>query len=122
MKFIVFGLLTSRPITMSACREPWVGKKRRKPSLNEAEAQKEEEYGQQAKEASTARSKSSFAEQNAKAKKEVEQIMAVAKKEADADMETARKELEESVNMARKEMEGHIPSISENIQKKFVRQ
>ncbi len=61
-----------------------------------------------------------FADQNSKAKKEIEQIMAVAKKEADAETEQARKELEDSIASARREMESHIPSISENIARKFV--
>ena len=87
--------------------------------LNEVN-ERETVYSQKAKKLN-GEIKEIFAEQNSKAKKEMEQIMAVAKKEADEKTESARKELEASVSAARKEMESHIPTISENIQKKFVR-
>ena len=118
MKFIVFGPYLRA--YNERVKRTVGGQEEAESLLGDADA-KEQEYSEQAKKLN-GQIKDIFSEQNAKAKKEVEQIMAVAKKEADSDMEAARKELEESVNMARKEMEGHIPSISENIQKKFVRQ
>lgn len=96
-----------------------VGGQEEAESLLEEAANKEKQYSDKAKELN-GQIKEIFAEQSSKAKKETEQIMAVAKKEADAQTEAARKELEQSVNLARREMESFIPSISEDIQKKFV--
>lgn len=88
-------------------------------SLLKEAAEKESLYGQKAKKLN-GEIKEIFADQNAKAKKEIEQILAVAKKEADAQTEEARKDLEVSVRSARRDIENFLPSISENIQKKFI--
>ena len=63
-----------------------------------------------------------FQTHNSQAKKEVEEILSEAKSEADKEIQAAREELQSSMNQVRKEMENHIPEISQNIEKKFIRQ
>ena len=118
MKYIVFGpYLRAHD---ERVKRTVGGQEEAESLLNEA-AEQEMLYSKEAKKLN-GQIKEIFSEKNQKAKKEIEQIMAVAKKEADEKTEQARKELEESVSAARREMKDHIPTISENIQKKFVRQ
>lgn len=84
-------------------------------------AEKERAYKEEAKKLNV-QIKAIFSEKNEQAKSEVEEILKEAKTHAESEVEAARKELEVSVLQARKEMESFIPSISENIQNKFVRQ
>lgn len=98
-----------------------VGGQEEAEQLLEKAAETEKAYAKKAKSLNS-EIKEIFAVQNTNAKKEIEQIMAVAKKEADSQTEASRKELDESVSAARREMENHIPTISQNIQNKFVRQ
>lgn len=88
--------------------------------LKEA-AEKEESYKLEAKRLNS-KIREIFNVINGKAKKEVEQILVEAKSQANLQSDQARSDLELSVSEARKEMENHIPTISENIQNKFVRQ
>lgn len=118
MKFIVF-----RPY-LKAYDERMrrtVGGQEEAESLLRAADEQENLFRSNAKELNT-QIKSIFGEFNSKAKKEVEEILTEAKQEADAQTEQARKELDASVNSVRKELESLLPNISENIEKKFVRQ
>ena len=98
-----------------------VGGQEEAESLLDQAKEKEEKYKKEAKKLNT-EIKEIFNGANLKAKKEVEEILSEARKEADEQLEQARNDLDRSVDEARKEMKSHIPTISENIQKKFVRQ
>lgn len=65
--------------------------------------------------------RSIFQENNAKAKVETDQLLKQAQKKAELELESARKDLQKAVEEARNELDSHIPDISHNIQKKFVR-
>lgn len=66
--------------------------------------------------------KAIFNEANSKARAETEEIMNVAKVQAETEVSNSRRQLEQSVIEARKEMATYIPKISENIERKLMRQ
>lgn len=63
-----------------------------------------------------------FAKSNEKAKQETDEILTAAKAQADSEVLNSRRQLEQSVAEARKEMATYIPKISENIERKLMRQ
>ena len=96
------------------------GQKEAENLLSEVELQ-EETFKEKAKKLNS-EIKAIFNAQNEKAKKEVDEILMEAKNEAETETESARQELQNSILQVRKDMESHIPEISQNIEKKFLRQ
>jgi F-type H+-transporting ATPase subunit b len=62
-----------------------------------------------------------FNQFNTKAKQESEALIKAAQIQAERDLEQSRKELDQAVSEARTQLGSHLPTISKNIQNKFVR-